>query len=243
MSTIELIYDSDCPNVAATRHQLLCAFTALGLAPEWREWDRDEPDSPVHVRNYGSPTILVDGKDIAGTEAEPEASCCRIYSNAEGQASGVPALAQIKSALLARQQSGGAHGGSRLSKWKSSFPALPSVGIALLPKLTCVACWPAYAGLLSALGVGFVDYTPYLLPATAAFLLLTLVALAYRAHARRGYAPFALGVIAAVIVLVGKFALDSDTALYGGIALLVAASLWNAWPARTSAACEQCASS
>ena len=40
---------------------------------------------------------------------------------------------------------------------------LPAIGAALLPKLTCPACWPAYAAVLSALGVSFVDYTPYLL--------------------------------------------------------------------------------
>ena len=61
---------------------------------------------------------------------------------------------------------------------KQSLPALPAIGPALLPKITCAACWPVYAGLLSALGTGFVDYTPYLLPLTAVFLVLTLAVLA-----------------------------------------------------------------
>jgi hypothetical protein len=115
---------------------------------------------------------------------------------------------------------------------------LPAVGAALLPKLTCPACWPAYAALLSALGVGFVDYTPYLLPLTLVFLILTLAILAWRP--RRGYAPLVLGLIAAAVMLIGKFFFDSDTATYAGVALLVGASTWNAWPIQAKAVCVNC---
>lgn len=57
---------------------------------------------------------------------------------------------------------------------------------------------------------------------------------------RRGYGPFALGLMAAFAVLVGKFAVESNPAMYGGIAALVAASAWNAWPLRTSGRCPAC---
>ena len=107
-------------------------------------------------------------------------------------------------------------------------------------RIRCAACWPAYAALLTSLGVSFVDYTPYLLPLTATFLALTLAMLAYRAASRHGYAPLALGCVATAIVLIGKFAFDSDIALYGGIALLVGASLWNAWPVAPRADCRTC---
>lgn len=75
------------------------------------------------------------------------------------------------------------------------------------------------------MGADFIDYTPYLLPLTAIFLLVTLAAFAYRVRERRGFWPFAVGSVAAVIVLIGKFAFDSDVALNAGITLLVAASL------------------
>jgi hypothetical protein len=90
---------------------------------------------------------------------------------------------------------------------------------------------------LSALGVGFIDYTPYLLPLTLVFLIVTLAVLAWRP--RRGYAPLALGLAASAMVLVGKFSFDSETAVYSGVALLVVASGWNAWPA-PRAACPAC---
>ena len=107
---------------------------------------------------------------------------------------------------------------------------LPAVGAAFLPKLTCPACWPAYAGMLSALGIGFFDYTPYLLPLTAVFVLIAVCALAYRAKQRRGYKPFLLGLAAGATLLAGKFHFDSDAAMYAGLAVLVLASLWNTWP-------------
>jgi hypothetical protein len=113
---------------------------------------------------------------------------------------------------------------------------LPAVGAALLPKLTCPVCWPAYAALLSALGVSFIDYTPYLLPLTLVFLVVTLAILARRP--RRGYAPLALGLIAAAAMLIGKFGFDSEIATYAGVALLVGASVWNAWPGKSALRCE-----
>jgi hypothetical protein len=116
--------------------------------------------------------------------------------------------------------------------WKQTFMTIPGVGASLLPKLACPLCWPAYAGLLSSVGLGFLISTKYLFPITAAFLLLAVGALAFRANQRRGYGPFALGLFAALGVLVGKFRWESNLAMYAAVGLLVIASVWNAWPRR-----------
>jgi hypothetical protein len=113
-----------------------------------------------------------------------------------------------------------------------AFVALPVVGTAVLPKLVCPFCWPAYTGLLSSLGLGFINYTPYLLPLTLAFLLVAIVSLRYGAKIRRGYSPLLLGLLAASMIITGKFLFASHWTLYGGLALLLGASLWNAWPPR-----------
>jgi hypothetical protein len=39
--------------------------------------------------------------------------------------------------------------------WRQAWLALPGVGASLFPKLACPLCWPAYAGLLSSVGLGF----------------------------------------------------------------------------------------
>ena len=107
---------------------------------------------------------------------------------------------------------------------------VPGIGAAFLPKVACPACWPAYAGFLSSAGLGFLIDTTYLLPLTTTFLAVAVGALAYRARLRRGYLPFALGLVAATAVVIGKFALESNSAMYAGLAMLIGASIWNTWP-------------
>ena len=62
------------------------------------------------------------------------------------------------------------------------------------------------------------------------FLLIAVAALAYRAPARRGYAPAVFGTLAAGAILVGKFQFESNPLMYAGLALLVLVSIWNNWP-------------
>jgi hypothetical protein len=115
----------------------------------------------------------------------------------------------------------------------------PSVLLALLPKLTCPLCWPAYGAALSALGLGFVDYTPYLLPLTALFIAVSLGALAWTARARGDVWPVALGALGGAGLLLGRFALESDVLTYAAIAVLVVAPFM-ALRRRREAACPSC---
>src|SRR5258708_6674405 len=119
--------------------------------------------------------------------------------------------------------------------WKHGLLAMPCIGVSLLPKLMCPLCWPAYAGLLSMLGLGFLISTVYLFPVTAVLLMLAAGSLAFRSSRRRGLRPFWLGLGAAVLVLVGKFYIESVVATYVGVILLVTASLWNIWPRHANA--------
>ncbi len=80
------------------------------------------------------------------------------------------------------------------------------------------------------MGLGFLMEAEYLLPLTVLFLLISISALGFRAKHRRGYAPLALGILSSAGVILGKYVLDSDLVMYVGVVLLVAASLWNAWP-------------
>lgn len=125
---------------------------------------------------------------------------------------------------------------------KRTLVALPGVGVSLLPKLMCPACWPAYAGTVSALGLGFLISAKYLLPLTVAFLAISALALGFRAPRRHGYGPFWTGVAAAAVILTGKFYFDATQATYAGIGLLVAASVWNSGPRRavTIPLCSAC---
>ena len=128
----------------------------------------------------------------------------------------------------------------KVARWKSGLAMAPAIGMSLLPKIACPACWPAYAGFMTSVGLGFLIDTTFLFPLTAVFLAAAVGALAFRAGRRRGYRPFALGLIAAATVLVGKFGFESDAAMAVGLTMLIAASVWNGWPKPKTGDCPAC---
>jgi hypothetical protein len=238
MPTVELVYDEGCPNVGEARTQLLRAFLESKVDPRWQEWRGDEASSPPHVRGHGSPTILVDGKDVVSSADPCGGQSCRIYAGEHGSLRGVPAVSVIANALRKATTSGGNSGAGG---WQINLAMLPGIGAAFLPKVACPACRPAYAGFLSPIGLSFLLDTTYLLPLTSVFMAIAVGALAYRAKRRRGYLPFLIGAAATVIVLIGKFTFESDPAMYAGLAILIGASVWNTWPRRRlAAACPAC---
>ena len=124
--------------------------------------------------------------------------------------------------------------------WRRTAAVLPGIGVALMPKLICPLCWPAYAGLLSAVGLGFLINSRNLLLVTALFLIVAVTGLAFRARQRLGYGPAIAGQAASIFVLFGKFYLESPATMYAALGVLVAASVWNSWPVRLAPSCPKC---
>lgn len=239
--SVELIYDLDCPNIDAARTQLMKAFATLHSKANWKEWDRQSSDCPVYAKQYGSPTILVNKHDVAGEQPNEHSDCCRLYCDENGAPQGVPSVETIATAITNYSEvSAPPVMRTPSSNWKSSLATVPGIAFAFMPKLGCPLCWPAYSGLLSSIGLGFLVETKYLFPMTIGFLVVVLGALAWGARSRHGYAPFYIGVVGSTVVLVGKFLYDSDFAMYCGIGLLVATSIWNAWPRKKVQGCPSC---
>ena len=95
---MELIYFNGCPNVDLARKNIKKALEDTGWKAQWDEWEHNNSKAPSYVQQYGSPTILVDGKDIAGGPGDCCApNSCRIYADG-----GVPSVDMIKSAISAR---------------------------------------------------------------------------------------------------------------------------------------------
>lgn len=239
MNRIDLIYDRDCPNVGPARENLRRALSAAGLPQRWREWDGSAPDTPAELRRHGSPAVVVDGRDVGGVDTEGAASC-RIYRTADGTAIGAPPVELIASALLRDEGDAPAATGR---PWRGALAVGAAIGVSFLPKLACPACWPAYASILTPLGLGFLASGTYLRPLTLAFLVLAVGIIGVQAVRRRRYSAAVLGLLGAMAVFGGKFHLDSAPMLFVGVGLLMAGSLWNQWPRRRRAArpCSACA--
>jgi mercuric ion transport protein len=238
MPQVDFVYDPACPNVALARTNLVRAFSATGLAARWHEHRIGDPNTVVRVRGFGSPTVLVDGRDVARSEPGPE-SCCRIYG--EGRAAtGAPSVELIAAAL---RETAPAAPGRETKRWRLSFAAIPAVAVALVPKVVCPLCWPAYGAVLTATGFAFLMEDRWLLPISLAMLAAAVAAMAWRAKARRGYGPATAGLSAAALVVAGRFALSSSLLTYAGVAALIAAALWNVWPRREAPTCGACTSS
>lgn len=237
MHRVELVYDRDCPNVTGARAAIVRAFCDVGLTPRWSEWMRTATDSPERVREFASPTVLVDGADVAGEGSKALAGTCRLYSGADGRQTGIPPAEIIAAALRRVMRNDAPRAGRR------PLPAVFAGAFAplalLLPLGACPACWPGYTSVLSWVGVGFLLYEPYLLPFALALATVTLLGLLLDARSRNGYGPLLLGITTSALGLAGRFRLDSTALSVVGSVGLIAAALWSAWPrrARTAVAC------
>lgn len=93
---IELIYFNGCPNIKAARDNIKAACYNLKTEYSIQEWNNNDDNAPDYTKTYGSPTILVNGKDIAGVSGDCCTSGnCRIYADMTG----VPSVELIKTAL------------------------------------------------------------------------------------------------------------------------------------------------
>lgn len=93
---IELIYFEGCPNAERARLNVRQALGEAGIEAELVEWEQADEAAPAYVREHGSPTVLVAGRDVTGAEARgaPEgapAETCRV--------DGAPTVEEIRAAL------------------------------------------------------------------------------------------------------------------------------------------------
>jgi len=102
--TVELLFWDGCPSHPKALADLRKAMSDLGLDPETiliREI-REEVDAATEGF-VGSPTIRIDGRDIAPLEGEPYGLTCRVYHRRDGRISATPDPADVRDALLGAQ--------------------------------------------------------------------------------------------------------------------------------------------
>lgn len=156
---IQLLHFEGCPNVDSARAAVREALRAEKVDAPIEEVDVERPDAPAWARGWGSPTILIDGKDVLGQERSTSSPCCRLYVD------GAPSVESIRSLIAATR--GRAPNSGRV--------ALPVVG-ALAASVAASACClvPAVLAMAGASGAGF---AAKLAPYRFYFLIATAVAL------------------------------------------------------------------
>ena len=101
--TVEVLWWEGCPSTPATLADVRAAVAEAGLDParvDVREVRTDE--DAVREDFRGSPTVRVDGEDVAAPPAgEPIALACRVYRLRDGRVSPTPDPADVRRALAA----------------------------------------------------------------------------------------------------------------------------------------------
>ncbi len=97
MIDVAILFDADCPNVDTARERVASALDRVGQPARWRELDLADPRTPAQWRGFASPTVLVDGRDVAtGSSGH---SACRLYRDADGRLDVAPSVESIAAAV------------------------------------------------------------------------------------------------------------------------------------------------
>ena len=95
---IQLLTFPGCPHAGAARKLIERALASANLHAAIEAVDTTAPETPEHLRVWGSPTILIDGADIEGLDS-PASTSCRLYRDSAGQLRGIPSEATVLDAV------------------------------------------------------------------------------------------------------------------------------------------------
>lgn len=100
---IEVLYFEGCPNHRPTVERVHEVVAMLGIEASVREIDVGPQDDPTVLKFLGSPTVLIDGRDIDPSKRDAVAYglSCRTYAGA-----GVPSKRMIEDAIHETQMQG-----------------------------------------------------------------------------------------------------------------------------------------
>lgn len=93
---VTVLYFDGCPNWRTADQRVSALAEDLGITVTRRKVST--PDEAEAMGFRGSPTILVDGRDVFARGDEPVGLSCRIYQTPDGP-TGAPTTAQLRAAL------------------------------------------------------------------------------------------------------------------------------------------------
>ena len=103
---VELLWWDGCPSWQEALEQLREAMRESGFDPERIDVRHVDSDAEADRLGFvGSPTVLIDGEDIAPPGDEPTGLTCRIYRLRDGRVSPLPDPADLREALARKGSS------------------------------------------------------------------------------------------------------------------------------------------
>lgn len=104
--------------------------------------------------------------------------------------------------------------------------AFSSALFAIAPK--CPICFLAYFGIFGVAASSASAYRAWLPPITGFWLALTIAMLAFQRRGKFLFGPAALGSVAALLFMSGKFVIDSQLMTFAGVVTLFGSAIWRA---------------
>jgi hypothetical protein len=100
---VELRFWEGCPSHPAALAELRAALSEQGLDPSCVTMREVTSEADAAMLGFiGSPTIVVDGKDIFDTSDQPTSLSCRVYRLRDGRFSPTPDPEDLREFLAAR---------------------------------------------------------------------------------------------------------------------------------------------
>ena len=95
---IQFLYFDDCPNWHTARERLSEVLGDLGEPPVVEMIAVISPHQAEQLGFLGSPSILVDGRDVFAAGGEPVGMSCRVYQTPDGP-KGSPTVDQLRAVI------------------------------------------------------------------------------------------------------------------------------------------------
>ena len=97
---VELLWWDGCPSHPQALRELRDVLRSEGLDPDLIEQRHIGSDEQAEREHFlGSPTILVDGRDVVPADEEPVGLACRVYRLRDGRPSPTPDPADVRDAV------------------------------------------------------------------------------------------------------------------------------------------------
>jgi hypothetical protein len=96
---VEVLYVPNCPHHPTAVKQLRAVLAAAGILVEIHQVAVTDTKTAQELKFRGSPTVRINGRDIAGESHDPEsfALACRIYEGAKD--TGLPPIEMMQNAV------------------------------------------------------------------------------------------------------------------------------------------------